>query len=431
MRFLVLIPVAALAAIALVAAGRPLRLQAEQPAPEGNLTLAEAEELAQRCNPTLAQAAARLEAARGHWLQVGLYPNPVVGYLGTEIGDERRGGQQGGFLSQQLVTAKKLQWNRDVACRAIQQAEQACLAQRDRVLTDVRRGFYDVLAAQRRIELTEQLVKIGREGVKAAEDLLKAKEVARSDAIQARIEADSAEILMERAKNRYAGCWRGLAAVLGDPTMRPLRLSGNLEDDSATLQWDETLAGVLAQSPQLVMARAGVAQARAAVCREMAARVPNLDLQVSTQYDSATRDTIAGLQIGVPIPLYNRNQGNIQKAQAELVAAESEVQRVELELQQRLAAVFEQYRNARFQVDKYAHDILPNARSVLELTQTGYRHGEFGYLALLTAQRTFFQTNLAYLDALADLRATAAVIEGNLLCGSLSAAEPAARGLEP
>ena len=102
-----------------------------------------------------------MQAARGQYVQVGLYPNPVVGYQGNEIGDERRAGQQGGFIGQEIVTAGKLRLNRDIACQEIRQAEFVWQAQRFRVLTDVRRGFYDVLVAQRAVELTEQLVRIG------------------------------------------------------------------------------------------------------------------------------------------------------------------------------------------------------------------------------------------------------------------------------
>jgi cobalt-zinc-cadmium efflux system outer membrane protein len=136
-------------------------------------------------------------------------------------------------------------------------------------------------------------------------------------------------------------------------------------------------------------------------------------------YDNTTNDRIADIQVGVPLPLFNRNQGNIRKAQAEVVMARSEARRVSLELQQKLAVAFEQYQNARCQVDKYAGEIIPNAQTSLNLVTTGYREGEFNYVALLTAQRTFFQMNLAYVDAVRDLRAVVVHIENNLLSDSL------------
>lgn len=396
--------------------------------PAAGLTLAELEQMAERCNPTLAQAAARVQAARGQCLQVGLYPNPVVGYLGSEIGNEGRAGQQGGFIGQEVVTAGKLQLNRAIASQEVRQAEYVWAAQRMRVLTDVRRGFYEVLVAQRTMELAEQLVGIGERGVKTAEELMKAKEVARADVLQARIEADSARILLEKARNRYAGAWRNLATVVGDPALQPTALAGNLQDGMVLLTWDDMLNRLLTESPQLAGAQAGVARAQAALSRECAGRVPNVDLQAGVQYDNATRDTFATVQVGVPMPIYNRNQGNIAKAQAELAAAQHEVRRVRLALEQRLAAVFEQYATAHQQVERYTRDIMPNAEESLKLVSAGYRQGEFSYLTLLTAQRTYFQTNLAYLDALRDLRSATTSLEGNLLSDSLQGSEPASGG---
>jgi outer membrane protein, heavy metal efflux system len=401
----------------------PVPQPLEEPVQASGTTLVELEQMATRCNPTLTQAAARVQAARGQSLQVGLYPNPLIGYQGSEIGNEGRAGQQGGFIGQEVVTAGKLQFNRAVAGQEIRQAEHLWAAQRFRVLTDVRRGFYEVLVAQRSLELSEQLVGLGAQGVEAAEKLMQAKEVARVDVLQARIEADSAKMLLVKAKNRHTAAWRSLAAVVGDPAMQPVQLNGNLQEGIVQLDWEETLNRLLAESPQFAAARAGFARAQAIVNRECAGRYPNVGLQAGVQYDNATQDTFASIQVGVPLPIYNRNQGNILKAQAELTAAQREVERVRLALQQRLAAVFEQYATARQQVEKYQNDILPNAQESLRLVSAGFRQGEFGYVVLLTAQRTYFQTNLAYLDALRELRTAAAAIEGNLLSGSLQAAE--------
>jgi cobalt-zinc-cadmium efflux system outer membrane protein len=121
----------------------------------------------------------------------------------------------------------------------------------------------------------------------------------------------------------------------------------------------------------------------------------------------------------VPIPLWNRNQGGVRRAQAELAAAQSNADRVELGLQQRLASVFQRYANARQQVETYRKQILPDAQSSLDLVNEGYRQGEFGYLTLLTAQRTFFQTNLAYLESLRQLRESQATVDNLLLTDSL------------
>jgi cobalt-zinc-cadmium efflux system outer membrane protein len=121
----------------------------------------------------------------------------------------------------------------------------------------------------------------------------------------------------------------------------------------------------------------------------------------------------------VPIPLFNRNQGNMYRAQSELAAAQSEVRRVELALQSRLAEAFKTYGNARQQVQRYGRDILPDAKETLDLTRKGYQQGEFGYLQLLTAQRSYSQANRGHVEGLRDLWTSTTHIEGLLLTGGL------------
>ena len=185
---------------------------------------------------------------------------------------------------------------------------------------------------------------------------------------------------------------------------------------------------MLAASPQLAEARAGLERARCQVARQYAERVPNVDLRTAVEYNNEIGENIAAVEVGVPLPLFNRNQGNISKAQSQLIAAQNEVRRVELELRQRLAPIFEQYVNARQQVQKYSDDILPNAAKTLELVRSGYRQGEFNYQTLLISQRTYFQANLSYLESLRQLRLSAVALEGLLLSGGLQSAMGASGG---
>jgi len=398
----------------------PLPPIAGEVAGQGGTTLAEFEAIALANNPTLVQAAMHVRAAQGKCIQAGLYPNPTIAYSGEEIGEDGKAGFQGAAFGQEIVTAHKLRYRSAVFAQEIEQAEQAWQAQRGRVLNDVRSAWYEVLAAQRIVELHEQLVEIGQQGVKAAEDLLAAKEVSRVDLLQARIEADSARVQLRSAENRFQAVWRRLAALIGCPQVQPTTLLGTLDEPLPELTWEDALARLWQESPELAEAEAGVRRARSAVAQQCAERIPNIDLRGSVHHDNATHFTIAGAEIGVPLPLYNRNQGNIYRAEAELIAAENEVHRIRLVLQQRLAAAFEQYASARQEAVQYVTEILPNAKASLDLVRGGYRQGQLDYLTLLTAQRTYFRVNLAYLESLRQWRVGHVAIEGLLLSGGLN-----------
>jgi cobalt-zinc-cadmium efflux system outer membrane protein len=389
-----------------------------------SVTIDELEQMAQANNPTLAQAAHRVEALQGEHLQVGLYPNPVIGYQAEEIGDSGSAGQHGMFFSQEIVTANKLGLNRAIVSHEVQQAEWEFEMQRRRVINAVRSRAYEVLAAQRTMELADELVKIGTAAADTAEKLFQARQVSQVDVLQARVEANTVRLQIVAARKAHESAWRQLATVVGVPEMEPAKLAEQLEDGLPERTWDTAVSELLGQSPQLARALAGVERARCAVARACAQRTPNIETNTSVRYNDNTDSTTVSLLVGVPLQIHNRNQGAILRAQSELAAAQHEVERVQLLLQNQLAEVFRDFDVAREQVDQYRREILPDAKRSLDLIRSGYQQGEFGYLQLLTAQQTYSRTNLSYVERLRDLRLRAVQIDGLLLTGGLEAPGP-------
>lgn len=392
-----------------------------QPVSDQSLTLAELEELAEQGNPTLAEAAARVDALRGKWVQVGLPPNTVLGYSGQQLGSGGEAEQQGMVIGQQFVRGGKLRLNRAVASQEVRKAETQFAAQRQRVLTDVRLAYYEVLIAQRRLQVARELASIADQAVKTAEALLGAREVSQVDVMRARVEWQSAELLLKNAENQKSAAWQRLAAVVGTPGLENRELVGDLEESLRSVDPDEIRARLLADSPQVAAAELEVERARWQLRRQRAEPIPNVDVEAVGQTDNATNSANANLVVTMPLPWLDRNQGAIRQAYSDLLAAERATGRVRLSLQKQLATVFQAYANARNQVEDYskANGILENSRSTLEFVQKGYRAGEIGYLDLLTAQRTYAETNLAYLDSLGSLRAALVELEGLLLRDSL------------
>lgn len=399
----------------------PEPLDAVGPDSPTALTLEQLEEMAITANPALAEAQALVDAARGKWVQVGLPPNTVLGYSGQQIGSHGQAEQQGVYIQQEIVRGGKLRLDRAIAAQEIEQAEQILAMQQQRVLTDVRLGFYDVLIAQRRLETTQQLLEIANQGSTTVDALFNAKEVGKADVMRARIESQSVGLLHMNARNLFTAAWSRLAAVLGNPHIEPTPLVGDLESVTRSIDAEESLQRLFAESPEMAVLLTEVDRARWVVDRAHAEPVPNVDVQAVIQSDNGTGSSNANLQVSMPIPWLDRNQGGIQQAHAELVAAERAVGRLELSLQQRLAGVYQRYASARNQVQEYSkpEGILPNSKSTLELIRQGYQGDENSYLDLLTAQRTYSQTNLAYVEALGELWAATLEIEGLLLKDSL------------
>ncbi len=125
--------------------------------------------------------------------------------------------------------------------------------------------------------------------------------------------------------------------------------------------------------------------------------------------------------MSVPLPLWNKNEGNISSARQELIAAEQMLTQIQLRIKQELAVVMEQYNRANSQATYLNSQILPRVQQTLDLTRQTYEAGEINFVALLTVQRTYTQNKLAYLEALATLRRSEVDLRGMLLSGSLNA----------
>ena len=387
--------------------------------PASGLSLDALEQMALASNPAISQAAARVRALRGKWVQVGLPPNPTVGYVGGEIGNDGAAGQQGGFVGQDFITAKKLQRNRAVVAAEISRAEQELAAVQRRVQSDVRQSYYAALLAQRRVNLAEELVRVTSEAAKSSKQLYEAEEIPLAGLLQTEVQQQNSAVLARTAQNSLSQAWRQLSAIIGGAVLPEQPLEGEVSELPVPLDWQEQLARVQRESPEVAAAMANVERARRALNRACVEAVPDVSTQLSVQYDDSTQDTIAGVQVGIPLPLWNRNQGGIRQAQAEISEAVRNVDRVELDLNRRLADAFREYSDAEVTANSYASEILPRSKQTFELVQKGYSQGEVGYLDLLAAQQVYSQTNLAYLDALQTLWRSYVLIDSLLLEGSL------------
>jgi cobalt-zinc-cadmium efflux system outer membrane protein len=390
-----------------------------EPATPQTLALEEVIARAEGMNPAIAEAEARIRALRGEWLQAGLAPNPSVGYLGSEVGNDGSAGQQGAFAGQEFVTGGKLARQRAVVAAEIELAQQNLAATRMRVTTDVRIAYYRVLAAQRRVALADELVTIGDSLSSTSRDLLSIGEIPRSTLLQSEVELQNAELTLRTARNAKVARWRQLGVLLGEPNLTAVPLEDMLDTVPPTTEWQTLLARMAAESPEIQASLAEVERARRVLARECVEPVPNIETQASVQYDYSSYDTIAGVQVGMALPLWNRNQGGIRRARAELTEANRQVDRVTLNLAARLGEAFQEYADAESRTSSYRDEILPRARQTLDLVQKGYP-SEVGYLELMTAQRVYSEANLAYIEALGDLWESWARIDGLLLEGSLA-----------
>jgi cobalt-zinc-cadmium efflux system outer membrane protein len=389
--------------------------------PASTLTLEALEQMALQRNPTLAQAATRIESSRGKALQAGLYPNPTIGYVGEQMGGLGTAGErQGGFIQQEIVTAGKLRLSRAKYQQEAVLAEIQALAQEYRVRNGVRMRFYDVLVAQRVVELRGQLLRVTEDAQKTTEQLVNVGASNRADLLQAQVEARRARLDLRTAEQQLLARWTQLAALVGDPHLPPTSLAGPLEVDEPLPDWDKVLCDLLEASPQMQIAQAEVIRDQIGLRREQVEPIPNIRIQAATGYNFETRNATADAQVGIRIPLFDRNQGTIRQAKAELARALAEVQRVELSLRSHFADARARYQTAHLSVAEYRKELLPKAREAYELLLDSFRKRRAAWPQVLVAERTWFQLSIEYLEALHELRKADVEIRGLLLIDGLT-----------
>jgi len=398
------------------------------------VTLAELERMAMQNNPTLGQAEAAIAAAAGRRKQAGLFPNPTIGYQGDELAFRALSNKSEHFffVEQTIPLGGKLRKGQRVFEQEQSQTKADAEAQKLRVLNGVRALYYETLGAQQLIDLRTELARISREAVSTTGSLLNVGQADRPDYFAAEIEAERATLDQLKAENERTRLWQMLASLIGNPSLKPMRLAGDLEKEIPALDADAMLAALLRDSPELKFAKAGIERARAALESARAERAPDLFLRGGIGYSNELLETRNGLplrrtgpeanvEVGIRLPIFNRNQGNIAAAQAELFSAEREVQRVELILRARFASAFTGYENARRVVERYQAVVLPRATKAYELYLASFKQMAAAYPQVLIAQRTMFQVRADYVNALVNLHENAVMLQGYLLAGGLDA----------
>ncbi len=391
------------------------------------ITLEELQQMALQNNPTFAQSAANIQAAGGRKKQSGLYPNPTVGYQGEQIrGGSFHGGEQGFFVQQDIVLGGKLGLNRKIFDQELKQAETEAEEQKVRVVTNVRMSYIQALAAQQTLELRHNLSKLADDAVETSHQLANVGQADAPDILESEVEAQQAQLAVSMAEQNQQRVWKALAAVVGNPQLPLMKLEGKLEDNPP-VNADELVERIVNESPAVTIAELGVKRAEAALARAKREPIPDLQLRGGMQQNGelSSDGRAVGLQgfadVGVRIPIFDRNQGNIATAKADAERAKREVERVKLVLRERAASVVQNYTFSQTAVDRYKNQMIPRAQKAYEMYSKKYQQMAAAYPQVLISQRTLMQLEVAYINALESFATSSLSLQSYLLTDGLEA----------
>ncbi|MAT50866.1 MAG: transporter [Porticoccaceae bacterium] len=373
-------------------------------------------------NPTLRQSQAHITAETGRAIQAGLYPNPVIRYSAEQIGVGGTAGEfHGGIISQEIVRGGKLQLSRAKYAQRIRVAEALALAQQFRVTNDVQAHFYHALALQRRVALRQELLKSAEDHALSTREAYNMGQANVADIRRANVRLQSSRLDLLAEQNQLNQRTRQLSALAG-LELSPQMLAGELDGEPVPLDYQQILESLFQLSPELIAARAKAQSDRITVERELVEPVPNLNVEGGAGYNYEADQTVATAGVSIRLPLYDRNQGTIQQARADLARQWAEIERIEFRLQQDLATQFQNYVTASQHVDQYRTLILPEYKEAYRLTLESYRENRINWSEVLQSQQDYYMARMDYADWLARWRESEVMIDGMLLHGGLNAA---------
>lgn len=381
--------------------------QAEPAAP---LTLPAALALAAGANAELSAARHELSAMDGAVQQAGLLPNPTLEF---ERVDSRRNTdnlrETTVVLSQPLELGGKRGARVQAAQRGRDSAAAALAARQAEIRTQVIDAWFAVLAAQEQLRLAQEASELAERAAQATGRRVIAGKVSPVEETRARVAASSVKLELLRARSTLAVARKRLSAMWGNPAPRFEAAAGDI-DQLPELPEQAMLHHRLAQAPAMALARSELASRQALAQVELTRRTPDITLNVGSQRSEELGRSRMVVGFSVPLPLFDRNQGNVLETARRVDKARDELAATGLRLDSELAQAREEFDLAAQQALALRSEIVPGAQSAYEAASTGFEYGKFGFLDVLDAQRTLLEAKSQYLNALAEAhRAHAAI----------------------
>ena len=383
--------------------------------PARAITLQDAVAYALMHNPNLKAFSFEVRAAEARALQAGLLPNPEIEVEIEEFGGT---GDRSGFdtaetgirLGQLIELGGKRDKRIHIASLDEERVRWDYEAIRLDVMVEVTQAFVGVLAAQERIALSEKLLDVARRAKSAVAQRVKAGKDPPVEELRASVALSKSQIEAKKASNALATARRKLVAALGRETIDFEKVTGDFYTATPAPAFDD-VSEVINDSPDLERWTAEEQKHRAALDLEKAKVTSDVTVSGGVRYFEEGDDTAFVVGVAMPIPVFNRNQGGIEEAMEHLSKTLEQYKAAKIKLTAALDEALNQLAGAYNEVVVLQTDVLNNAQSAFETAYQGYEEGKFDYLYVLDTQRTLFETQAQYIDAVETYHTTRARAE--------------------
>ena len=423
----VLLP--ALAAAILLPAGHvlaqsspelPFAAAANCPAVSTPLTLAHALQLAQDHNPGLSAARHALAASDGAVQQAAAWPNSQ---LAVEVEDTRRATRTTTYtLSQTVELGGKRRARTDAARLEQDMARQQLASRQSSLRSEVTLAWLEVLHNGQALALARHSAVLAERMADSAGRRVQAGKLAPLEQTRAQVAAASVALEVRQADSQWRISSHRLRALLGRAAC-----AGQPQGDGDVLPPLPEIGQVVQRAQAAPMVRLAALERdrrQALSALESSRQTPDLTLSLGSKRDEEAARNALVIGVSMPLPLFDRNQGNLRQALRLADQARDDLMAAELHAQTAAAEGFEALRNARAEALSLRQEVLPAARQAYATATRGFELGKFGLTEVLDAQRTLLDTQNRYLRALSAAHRARAALD-TLLGDDLTGAQDA------
>lgn len=366
-------------------------------------------------SPTLRIAESEVNARAGTKVQSALYPNPVAGYSvenvfgnknwhGWEAADSRY------QIAQLIELGGKRGYRYETAKYQYYAAEAGLKAKQLFVLNKLLKLFTLVITAQENFQLASDQTKVAEEVYKTVSDKLEAGKVSLIQQNKAEIALSTAQINLDTAKAEFLKSKERISVLWGTSCPDFDKVAFPFYDLESPKSFEKCLLD-LHSNPELVRSQMEHLAADQNLHLEKSLAIPDITVTVGykTLQDTGNKGMILG--VSIPIPIFNQNQGNVQKARAEMLKAQDQYIELELNLESKLFIAHKELVRAYKEAERIKTTVLKAAMQSFELAKEGYKEGKFEYLDMLDSQRTLFDVKKSYIQALQSYHQSVADIK--------------------
>jgi cobalt-zinc-cadmium efflux system outer membrane protein len=373
---------------------------------EDKITLKEAVDTALNNNPNLKSFVYEISSLEKIKIQAGLYPNPEADFEAENfLGGKELSGFKGSeytLSGRQLFELGGKRGNRvNLAEKEINSAQGNYELIKLDLIAKVKTTFFDLYRIHNQITLQEKFIQINEDILKTISERVKAGRTSPAEESKVKVAFINSQIELQRLQRNYSSVQTRLNSLLGT-TGKNLSPSTDLFENHFTLPDKEVFLEDIDNIPSIKNLGNETNFRKAQLELEESQAVPDLTASLGVRYinELKTNSFVAGFSI--PLPFFNRNQGNIQSAEVRIQQMDEIIRAQKLSVISSLNTSFNNLLSAYNNAVQIKESILPESEKAYEITRQGYLQGRFAFIDLLDAQRTLFDTEVQYLLELAD-----------------------------